>query len=411
MKGTIWGKGRIFALVLLVFLIQSIAAHGKTDEPKTLEGIVQANTAFALKLYRNVSKKKGNLFFSPFSISDALAMTYAGARGDTERQMEDVLGFFRPQERFHAAFSALIEKIFPKGPKKDYTLRLANAMWGQKGYGFLPKFINAIDRYYHGGFFPVDFVSKTEETRQKINLWVEKHTEKKIRNLIQKGDINPLTRLVLTNAIYFKGFWASQFKVKNTKSAAFHLEDGRSVSAPMMFQSGEFPYFESRNGKLQVVELPYAGKAISMIIFLPSREEGLTRLEQSLSVKGVHTMTSSLRTRNVDVYLPRFRLNTKLYLSRILARMGMSDAFSEEADLSGMTGNKELQVSKVIHQAYVDVDEKGTEAAAATAVVIRLKAMMSKPVFRANHPFLFMIIHKKTGSILFMGRVENPLVK
>ncbi len=408
MKNLIWNTGRILALVLLVFLIQSGAASGKTAGPENLEHIVHANTAFALKLYKNVSKKEGNLFFSPFSISDALAMTYAGARGNTERQMEDVLGFFRPQERFHAGFCALIEKVLPKEPQKGYTLRLANAMWGQKGYRFLPIFINTIDRYYHGGLFRVDFVKKTEETRQRINLWVEKHTGNKIKNLIQKGDINLLTRLVLTNAIYFKGLWASQFSANNTKSAAFYLEDGRLVSAPMMFQSREFPYFESRDRKLQVIELPYAGKVVSMLVFLPSREEGLSRLEKSLSVNDVRAIIASLQTRKVDVYLPRFRINSKFYLANVLSSMGMSDAFSKRADLSGMTGNKKLQISKVIHQAYVNVDEKGTEAAAATAVVIRLKAVIRNPVFRADHPFLFMMVHKETGSILFMGRVKNP---
>ena len=254
----------------------------------------------------------------------------------------------------------------------------------------------------------MDFVKKTEETRQKINLWVEKHTGNKIKNLIQKGDINPLTRLVLTNAIYFKGLWASQFSANNTKSAAFYLDDERLVSTPMMFQSGEFPYFESRDRKLQVIELPYAGKAVSMLVFLPSREEGLSRLEKSLSVNDVRAIIASLQTRKVDVYLPRFRINSKFYLANVLSSMGMSDAFSKRADLSGMTGNKELQISKVIHQAYVNVDEKGTEAAAATAVVIRLKAVIRNPVFRADHPFLFMMIHKETGSILFMGRVKNP---
>ena len=408
MKNLIWNTGRILTLVLLVFLIQSGAASGKTAGPENLEHIVHANMAFALKLYKNVSKKEGNLFFSPFSISDALAMTYAGARGNTERQMEDVLGFFRPQERFHAGFCALIEKVLPKEPQKGYTLRLANAMWGQKGYRFLPIFINTIDRYYHGGLFRVDFVKKTEETRQKINLWVEKHTGNKIKNLIQKGDINLLTRLVLTNAIYFKGLWASQFSANNTKSAAFYLDDGRLVSTPMMFQSGQFPYFESRDRKLQVIELPYAGKAISMIVFLPSRKERLSRLEKSLNVNDVRAIIASLQARKVDVYLPRFRINSKFYLANVLSSMGMSDAFSKRADLSGMTGNKELQISKVIHQAYVNVDEKGTEAAAATAVVIRLKAVIRNPVFRADHPFLFMMVHKETGSILFMGRVKNP---
>ncbi len=404
-------KGWIVIGVFLGALFSHGFAFGKAPQAKSMADLVQGNTAFALKLYQAVSGKEGNLFFSPFSISDALAMTYAGARGDTEKQMEAVLGFFRPQKVFHASFSGLIKKIVPESSGKDYTLRLANAMWGQKGYGFLPRFVNTINRYYQGGFYPVDFVKQTEKTRQRINRWVEKKTEEKIKNLIQKGDINPLTRLVLTNAIYFKGLWASQFKVKNTKSRPFYLTGGDSVSVPMMFQRGQFPYFETRDRKVQVIELPYAGKALSMIIFLPRRGEGLARFEHSLTVKDVRTLITSLRKRKVDLFLPRFKLSSKFYLARTLARMGMPDAFSNKANLSGMTGIKELRVSKVIHQAYVDVDEKGTEAAAATAVVIRLKAVMRNPVFRADHPFVFMIIHKETGSILFMGRVENPLGK
>ncbi len=377
----------------------------ETNQAKGLNIIARDNNQFALDLYKKLSKKRGNVFFSPFSISDALAMTYAGARGNTEKQMAKVLHFSLPQEELHLAFSSLIERLEVKPGKKAYKVHIANALWGQKDYHFLEKFKALIDRYYNGGFYNVDFAGNTEVARKRINTWIEQKTEEKIKNLIARGDIDSLTRLVLTNAIYFKGKWASQFKKKNTKSMPFHVTSKKSVKIPMMFQEGQFPYFE--NGNLQVLELLYAGDELSMIILLPAKKDGLAELEQHLTEKTLSQWLVHLHKREIKVYMPRFKLKTKYYLARNLAAMGMSDAFFNRADFSGMTGNKELKISRVIHQAYVEVNEEGTEAAAATAVTMRLKAIMRHPVFRADHPFIFLIIHKKTGSILFMGRVSE----
>ena len=407
-------KGETFTLICKVVTPSdgkwALVYHKKlaAKDQSNTRLITKNTNEFAFDLYRRLElENKGkNIFFSPFSISDALAMTYAGARGNTEKQMAKVLRFSLPQEELHPAFSSLIERLKVKPGKKAYKLHIANALWGQKDYHFLEEFKALIDRYYNGGFYNVDFAGNTEVARKRINTWVEQKTEEKIKNLIAKGDIDSLTRLVLTNAIYFKGKWASQFKKKNTKPMPFHVTSKKSVKVPMMFQEGQFPYFENEN--LQVLELPYAGDELSMIILLPAKKDGLAELEQHLTEKTLSQWLAHLCKREIKVYMPRFKLRTKYYLARDLAAMGMPDAFSNRADFSGMTGHKELKISKVIHQAYVEVNEEGTEAAAATAVTMRLKAVMLHPIFRANHPFVFMIFHKKTGSILFVGKVVNP---
>ena len=377
------------------------------DHPETVP-IVKLTNAFAFDLYKKLVQEESNIsntFFSPLSISYALAMTYAGARGNTEKQMANVLHFTLPDEKLHLAFSQLLQTLTAK-PKDAYKLRIANALWGQKDYHFLKEFKALIDRFYHGGFHEVDFMRRTEDARKKINRWIEQETEEKIKDLIARGDIDSLTRLVLTNAIYFKGDWASQFKKSDTRVMPFHVTTTTSVDVPMMYQDGRFPYFMDKD--LQMLELPYSGDDLSMIVVLPDSNRVLKELENRLSVEKFASWLSRLREQEVKVYLPKFKLETKYYLAKVLAEMGMPDAFSLKADFSGMTGDRELYISKVIHQAYVNVDEEGTEATAATAVVMRLKSIRLMTIFKADHPFMFFIVHKATGSILFMGRVVNP---
>jgi len=231
-----------------------------------------------------------------------------------------------------------------------------------------------------------------------------------IKNLIAKADLTPLTRLVLTNAIYFKGKWANAFKKAGTRPMPFHVTPEKTVQVPMMYQKATFPYF--RDEKIQALELPYMGKALSMLILLPNQDTGIKGLQSLLTEKKFGNWLSRLRRRKIKVYLPRFKLKTRFYMAKMLSAMGMPDAFTNAADFSGMSGNRDLMISKVIHQAYVDVNEEGTEAAATTAVVVRLKAVrMNYPVFKADRPFIFLILHKKTQSILFMGKVVNPTVK
>ena len=322
--------------------------------------------------------------------------------------MARTLHFTLPPKELHPAFSELISTLQSEAARESFTLHIANALWGQESYRFLPDFTGLINRYYEGGFYTVDFISHIKGARTRINRWVKAKTENKITNLLQPGDIDSLTRLVLTNAIYFKGKWASPFKKKATKTAPFTVSPEKFVQVPLMFQEGRFPYYEDRNGDLQVLELPYTGDSLAMVVFLPGRTQGLAWFERNLTVKKIRAILALLQEKKVMVYLPRFRLKARYSMGSTLSEMGMPDAFSNMADFSGMTGRRELKISRIIHQAYVDVSEEGTEAAAATAVVTRLKALVRQHVFRADHPFLFMIIDKKSKSILFMGRMVNP---
>ncbi len=301
----------------------------------------------------------------------------------------------------------MIERINAQGKQSGYELSVANALWAQKGYQFLRAFLNTTTTNYGAGLNQVDFVSATEAARKTINDWVEKKTEGKIKDLIKPGVFNTLTRLVLTNAIYFKGNWARQFEKVETKDSPFTVARDKNVTVPMMSQKAQFAYAETET--LQLLELPYAGDQLSMVILLPKELDGLADLEKSLTPGSLRECLQGLRKQEVVVQVPRFKLTSEFSLARVLASMGMTDAFSREADFSGMTGDTELFISAVIHKAFVDVNEEGTEAAAATAVVMTLKsAPLRPPIFRADHPFLFLIRDNQSGSILFLGRVVNP---
>jgi len=383
----------------------------QTDvEKKELKTLIEANNLFASDLYKAVARgKSGNIAVSPFSVSTALAMTYAGAEGATKEQMESVLHFDKLGSHVHPAFSGLLEGLLLKEDDSGQSLLFANRIWGQDGDIFLPKFTDLINRYYHGGLERVDFINKTNEARKRINRWVEIKTKEKIKELIAIRDLSPLTRLVLTNAIYFKGKWASRFKKENTKDMPFYISDKKAITIPMMSQKGSFPFRKIRDLNLKVLALPYEGNSLSMFIFLPDSPKDLKRVEDELSPERIMRLTASLRNNKVMVYLPRFHLKSKYYLKKILFKMGMGLAFSNRADFSGMTGDKDLKISKVIHQVDINVNEEGTEAAAATAVIMLRKSVARTPVFKADHPFVFVILDRRTGSILFMGRVVKPI--
>lgn len=382
-------------------------AADKTDTAIVVEG----NNIFACDLYAQLKQKDGNLFFSPSSISTALAMTYAGARGNTAIQMADVLHFTLNQERLHPAFFALMQDLTANAEKRPYQLAIANALWGQSGYPFREEFINLTKDYYDAGFKEVDFKDEQQRelTRQKINLWVEEKTNNKIKELIQQRILTDLTRLVLTNAIYFKGTWVAQFNPDQTRNSPFTLIAGEKVEVPMMSQAKDFNY--SENDVLQLLEMPYAGEELSMLILLPKQMNGLKEVEDLVTVENLENWLSRLQKQEVVVSIPKFKMSAEFLLNETLTSLGMSDAFSSvSADFSGMTPDPVgLYISKVIHKAFVDVNEEGTEAAAATAVVMTLKAIPEpKPVFRADHPFIFMIRDMRSGSILFLGRVMDP---
>jgi serpin B len=382
---------------------------GKIILTPDMNDVIRGNNKFALELYTKLAqeKKNENLFFSPYSISTALAMTYAGAKGNTEKQMADVLHFELPQDKLHPVFTSLEKRLNKQGKGGRYELNVVNALWGQKGYKFLDSFIELVNKNYSAGLNDVDFVKDTEGARQTINKWIENKTKDKIKELIKPGILDGLTRLVLTNAIYFKGRWEYEFDKKNTKDMDFLVSSTGTVKVPMMYIVREFKYAEQED--LQIVEIGYKGKDLSMVVLLPKQFDGISKLEEALTVENIDKWLSGLSEIEVGICLPKFKTTSEFSLGEVLSRMGMQDAFSlPPADFSAMTGDKELFISAVIHKAFVEVNEEGTEAAAATGIPMTLAAAMR---FNADHPFIFLIRDNKTGSILFMGRVMNPVEK
>jgi len=405
------------AIKSLLILTATIATVANCAETQL---VVEANNRFALDIYQKLCSSQGNLFCSPYSISTALALAHAGAKGQTEMQMARVLHFptiddsnsaqsVMNMDDFASAFGKIIKDLNERAAAGDYELRVANALWGQKGYSFLKEYLELIKSHYEGNLHEVDFVAATESARQTINSWVEEKTNDKIKELIKPGVLDAMTRLVLTNAIYFKGNWQRQFEENKTKDAPFNLLNGQKTDVPMMNQTAEFGYMENKD--FQALELPYVENELSMIILLPKQIDGLAPLEQKLTFDNLKTWLGQLHKREVVVSIPKFKITSQFSLASVLKSMGMTDAFSaRKADFSGMTGNRDLCISAVIHKAYVDVNEEGTEAAAATAVTMKLTSVgpSHTPVFLADHPFLFLIRDNQSGSILFIGRVTNP---
>ena len=405
--------GKLLAVVMILGAPVELMAGKKasSQRPTDLGMVVDGDTHFALDLYAKIRTEKGNLLVSPYSISTALAMTYAGAAGDTEKQMAKVLHFELPQDRLHRAMGELIADLNKAGQKDDFQLVVANALWAQKDYTFLKEFLNVVQTHYKAGLNQVDYVNDRENARKTINEWVEDRTNDKIKDLIQPGMLTALTRLVLTNAIYFKGTWVSQFKEHNTQDKPFTLLDGKKIDVPTMHQTESFGYTDNEHH--QALELGYVGGRISMVILLPRQVDGLVRLEESLNAKTLKVWLSGLRKQQVAVALPKFKYSYGVNLKKTLVAMGMPYAFNVEkrADFSRMTGNEDLIISEVIHKAFIDLNEEGTEAAAATAVVMSLRSAVipEEPKrFVVDHPFLFLIRDVRTGSILFIGRVMNP---
>jgi serpin B len=383
------------------------------DTGVTLEkinAVVKANNQFAFDLYsRYKDKYEGNIFFSPYSISVALAMTYEGARGQTAKEIQAVFHFPEAEDIRRPGFARIYNEINKKN--KKYELHTANALWAQKDYLFLDTYFIVTEKYYGGKVRNVDFEKESEKSRQMINAWVKDQTRNRIKDLISKKPriIDKLTTLVITNAIYFKGKWVLQFDRSRTREADFRVSPTKVVKVPMMSLSGEkakFNYAETED--LQILEMPYEGEELSMLVLLP-KEDNLAKLEQSLDLEKLNKWRDMLQERKVDVYMPKFKLEIKYFMEKALKEMGMPSAFIyHKADFSGMTGRRDLFISRVIHQAFVEVNEEGTEAAGATAVIIK-KGVVMPTIFRADHPFIFIIQERKTGNIFFMGKVANPI--
>ena len=401
------GAGKM-AVGLFVLCFAALGAGFAVAAEEPQKAVGAGNNAFAVDLYARLRAEKGNLFFSPYSISSALAMTYAGARGDTATQMAKVLHFDLAAAQLHAAFGSLTSDLNAAGKANDFELRVANTLWVQEGYKLLPEFLDLTKAAYGALPHDVDFAKATEAARQTINRWVEEQTKDKIKNLIPPGMLAAAARLVLTNAIYFKGRWASEFTKDQTMDMPFTLASGEKVTVPTMHQAERFGY--RKGDGLEVLEMPYKGQALSMFIFLPAKADGLAEFEKSLTADRLSQWLSGVQPTGLIVALPKFRVTSAFLLADSLNAMGMKDAFAlPPADFSGMTGQKDLFIGAVIHKAFVDVNETGTEAAAATAVIMEGGAAPApKPFFRADHPFLFLIRDNRSGAILFMGRVLNP---
>jgi serpin B len=383
----------------------------------TVTDVVDANNRFASELYTQLDKNPvnsgKNVFFSPFSISTVLALAYEGARGTTADQIQAVFHYPTDNNTRRSEYATLIASL--NDGNSGYTLRAANALWAEKTYRFLPEFAGIAQNYYDAKTINLDFVRQPEISRNTINKWVEDKTNDKIKDLLPAGSITPDTKLVITNAVYFKGTWVKQFAKDETKDDKFFISPGNSADVRMMQRTDEDATFNyAETGGIQVLEMPYthsSGKELSMIIILPGLNTSLAATESTLSGSGLSDLKSSLRPQRVRVYFPKFRMETDYSLSGDLTEMGMPDAFSNDADFSGMDGTRNLVISDIVHKAYIDVNEEGTEAAAATGGVFTSKSIFPEqpvPVFRADHPFIFFIQDRDTGAVLFIGRLMNP---
>jgi len=377
--------------------------------------LIEGNSAFAFDLYRQLRGEEGNLFYSPHSISVALAMTYAGARGETAEQIARTLHFLLEQEDLHPTFNWLDRELAaraegPTGKESEgFRLNIVNAIWGQKGYDFLESFLDVLAENYGTGLRILDFIEETEESRLTINRWVSDQTEGRIEDLIPQGVTDELTRLVLTNAIYFDAAWQYPFNERDTSNGPFYLLDGGQVTVPMMRQTESFGYAKGHG--YRAVELPYYGGELSMVILLPESGE-FRAFEEALHPQKVGDIISVLKRTPMVLTMPKFEFGSELELRDTLAGMGMPIALIPAADFTGMSDMPdahELYIYDVIHQAFVSVDEAGTEAAAATAVIVKtVSAPVQPPVeVTIDRPFIFFVRDIDTGAVLFLGRVMN----
>ena len=374
-----------------------------------MEEVVAANSDFAMDLYAQIKTDPKfadkNIFFSPFSVSAALAMVYAGAKGNTRTEMGEVLKFDNINDNnVHIGFRKLFEGF--NDPTNNYTLSVANALFGRKAYPFLQTYLNIVTQYYYALLKNLDFGANPGASRKFINDWVANNTNQKIKNLLIPLDVTQETVAVLVNTIYFNGLWKLQFDVNDTISSEFHLTTAKSMTTKIMNLAGKkLKYAEISSLSCKILELPYVGDEVSMYILLPDSINGLPALESQLTSAKLNNAISLMQTAKVDVSIPKFNMTQRINLKDTLNAMGMRDLFWTRADLSGIDGTHDLFVTKAIHQAYIDVNEEGTEAGAATAVLI---GRQQPKMFKADHPFLFFIRENVTGSILFSGRVMTP---
>jgi serpin B len=408
----------LFVASLLVFGSCSRKSQKAMDQQITDENVrnilnaplPERNLHFAFDLLKALPEYEENFVISPFSISTALSMTYAGAREETQRQMVETLYFWLEQEAHHQEFSRYLTRL-QEMAGDQVQLNIANSIWAQHDYNFLQSFFDVLETHYGSLLKEVDFLADREAIRRAINDWVEEETRDKIRDLIAPGVLTDDTRMVLVNAIHFFGPWDVEFDKDLTRPDRFTTLDGTHITTDFMYRSERLPYFEDE--MLQVLEIPYADETFSMVIMLPKTGYRLPDMEQQLNAERYLEIINQLEapTVDLDILIPKFKARTKTDMEDLLAEMGMPLAFSDHADFSGMTGMKDLKIDKVIHEAMIEVAEEGTEAAAATAVVIIRKTSIDpdpRILFRADRPFLYFIKDNRFNSVLFMGRTNSP---
>ena len=398
----------VCCIVVGISLLTPVSQTSAGAAAAGVDALVQSNTAFALDLYLRTSSEGQNLFFSPFSISTALGMTYAGARGRTAEEMANALRFPKVDD-LHSLLGSLTTRITKIGTEGKVMLSTANSLWCQQDYPFVDDFLKTARRDYRAEAQPVNFAAQAEPARRKINKWVAEQTHDKIEELLQPGQISSSTRLVLCNAVYFKGKWLKQFNPKATATRPFQVSPSRQVDTPMMSQTVRLRSHQVN--EVLLFSLPYAGNSVSMIVLLPNSVDGLATLEKSLSAEALQGWLSGLAgspEMETDLTLPRFKLKSRLELNEPLAALGMKQAFTAQADFTGISTRAGLAIDDVVHEAVVDVNEEGTEAAAATGVTMRATSVARKKVIRVDHPFIFLIREDTSGSLLFLGKVVDP---
>jgi serpin B len=394
-------------LSLVVFFLVLSAIFATAEQNPALEtqssSIISDNNNFAFNFYREIAVKKGNIFISPISISSALSMTYAGAVGETAEQMKKALSFSLPRENLFPAFKTLFQKINKKN--SSHELCIVNSIWPHENYKFREDFITLLKNYYGVEIQYLNY-NRPQEACEIVNKWIEEKTKDKIKDLLSAPPVNDLTKLILVNAIYFKGQWEKEFDKKDTKAMPFKISQQENINVNMMNKKMETGYFEDED--LQVLSLPYKGNEISFYAVLPKKDFGIDELEQKLDSAKFAEMKKKIRQEEVKIFLPKFKVTVSSSLEKYFKQLGMVDAFNKKADFSGMDGTNALYISAILHKAFVELNEEGTEAAAATAVVMGLKCIPpAMPTFKADHPFIFLICGKD-GEIFFMGRISNP---
>jgi len=381
-----------------------------SETQKNVTALANSNNSLSLALYNNLKSTDAeakNLFISPYSIMSALSMTAEGARGKTLDEMIKTMMLPVASSTRHSSFNALNRVLNNSSFGTKNTLAIANSIWAQKDFEINPDFIKTVRESYAGEANTLDYINKAEDSRNTINKWVENHTNSKIKNLIPEGVIDTATRLILVNAVYFKGSWLQQFDKKNTAEADFTVTANKTVKVQMMHQAKSEKLF-AETSDAKVLELPYSGSSTSMVIILP--KNNIFAFEKTLTNQKLSDLIKSVRSDSIPVYIPRFKMEDSYSLKEKLSKMGMPSAFSDTADFGGMTSTSSLKITEVVHKTFVEVNEEGTEAAAATAVIVGITSAMLEPVkeFRADHPFIFLIKDNSTGLILFMGRIIDP---